>query len=149
MITTNKNKNDKVSLEQRTIGGIIDMYLFTGKTPEEVIKKYHKIIGQPVLTPFWSLGFQQSKFGIRNDTYLRTIVDKYEENKLPFDVLWADIDYMEDYRDFSISKSRYNNLPKLVDELHGRNKYFVPIIDMGIPLNKFWNSQHLWTSVYL
>lgn len=148
VITSNKTsgkineENNSVSLEQRTIGGIIDMYLFTGKTPEEVIRKYHKIIGYPVLTPIWSLGWQQCKFGIRNDTYLRSVVDRYEENKLPFDVLWADIDYMEDYRDFTISKGRYNNLPKLVNDIHARDKYFVPIIDIGIPLNttdKFYN----------
>jgi alpha-glucosidase (family GH31 glycosyl hydrolase) len=131
-----KDQNAKVSFEQRTIGGIIDLYLFYGESPEEVISKYQKIIGFSALPPFWALGWQQSRWGIRNDTYLKSIVDKYESYQLPLDVVWADIDYMDEYRDFTVDKSRYGGLPNLVKYLHARDKYFVPILDIGIPFNK-------------
>lgn len=131
-----KDQNSKVSLEQRTIGGIIDLYIFIGESPEEVISKYQSIIGFATLPPYWALGWQQSRWGIRNDTYLKSIVDKYESNQLPLDVVWADIDYMDEYRDFTVDKSRYGGLPNLVNYLHKRDKYFVPILDIGIPFNK-------------
>jgi len=38
-------------------GGIGDMYFFTGDTPNELTQNYHKIIGLPVLTPQWALGW--------------------------------------------------------------------------------------------
>lgn len=137
--TLNKNtnnENQKVSLEQRTIGGILDLYVFYGESPEEVIRKYQSIVGFAALPPFWALGWHQCRWGIRNDSYLKSIVDKYELNNLPLDVVWADIDYMDEYRDFTVSKSRYGGLPNLVKYLHARDKYFVPILDIGIPFNK-------------
>jgi alpha-glucosidase (family GH31 glycosyl hydrolase) len=38
-------------------GGIGDMYFFTGKTPNDVTIAYHKIVGEPVVTPQWALGW--------------------------------------------------------------------------------------------
>jgi alpha-glucosidase (family GH31 glycosyl hydrolase) len=45
------------SLQMRTIGGMIDYFLFVGGTPADVVKQYHAIIGNPVLVPYWSLGW--------------------------------------------------------------------------------------------
>ena len=130
------------SLEHRTIGGIIDIFIMTGKTPDEVLQQYHEVIGFAQVPPLWTLGWQQCKFGYRNDTYLDEIQTKYEEHELPMDVVWTDIDYMEDYRDFTIAKKRYPNLPSLVDKYHRQEKYYMPIIDIGIPKNttdKYYN----------
>lgn len=46
--------------------------------------------------------------------------------------MWADIDYMDDYKIFTISQSRYGNLSKYVNELHENNVTFVPIMDAGV-----------------
>jgi lysosomal alpha-glucosidase len=126
----------RVSLEHRTLGGVIDLYLFYGDTPEEVVKKYHKIIGKSALPPFWSLGWQQCRFGYRTEDEWTNVINKYDFYRIPLDVMYTDIDYMEDYRDFTISQTRYENLPDYVQTLlHDRDRRYIPIIDIGIPLN--------------
>jgi len=46
------------SLTLRTIGGILDFFLFLGPKPEQVIEQYTSLIGRTFLPHYWSLGFQ-------------------------------------------------------------------------------------------
>ena len=46
-------------IQFRVIGGILEWYVFTGPTPEQVIQQYHAVIGRPHLPPYWSLGWHQ------------------------------------------------------------------------------------------
>ena len=45
-------------LTYRTIGGILDFFIFLGPTPEDVTRQYTHYIGRSYLFPYWSLGFQ-------------------------------------------------------------------------------------------
>lgn len=47
-------------------GGIADISVFFGDDPIEVTKAYHIIVGRPVLTPMWALGWHQSKWGYKS-----------------------------------------------------------------------------------
>lgn len=46
---------------RRAIGGLVELYLFLGPTPEEVIRQYHQVVGKPMMPPYWALGAQQGK----------------------------------------------------------------------------------------
>ena len=41
----------------RTIGGVIDIFILAGDTPQAVLKQYTHGTGRPILPPYWSLGF--------------------------------------------------------------------------------------------
>ena len=43
------------SLQYKTIGGILDIFIFLGPTPNDVIMQYWDVIGKPFLPPYWSL----------------------------------------------------------------------------------------------
>mmetsp|Transcript_10601 Transcript_10601/g.20455 ORF Transcript_10601/g.20455 Transcript_10601/m.20455 type:complete len:860 (+) Transcript_10601:32-2611(+) len=116
----------------RTIGGAIDFYGFLGPDIEDVIKQYHSLIGQPALVPYWGLGWHQCRWGYTNTTALQWVVGNYTENDLPLDVLWSDIDYMQNYADFTIDQTNFAGLPAFVNTLHNMSKHYVPILDGGI-----------------
>lgn len=65
----------------------------------------------------------------------------YIEQNIPLDTQWVDVDYMQDYKDFTYNdydfygnsgKGAFSGLREFVDGLHQKNMKFVPIIDAGI-----------------
>lgn len=46
--------------------------------------------------------------------------------------MWTDIDYMQDYRDFTYDPLKFEGLPEFIEELHAKHMKYVPIIDAGI-----------------
>ncbi|KAG3230574.1 hypothetical protein PI124_g24327, partial [Phytophthora idaei] len=85
--------------------------------------------------PYWSYGFHQCRWGYGSVDALRTIVSKYKSNNLPLDVIWADIDYMKNYHDFTLDPTNFPQakMAAFMDEIHSSGQKFVPIIDPGIP----------------
>lgn len=125
-------KEDGISVTHKTIGGILDFFFFYPGQAEEVIKNYHSFIGRPYLPPIWSLGFHQCRWGWRSLDEVKSVVSSFEHADIPLDVVWADIDYMQNSRDFTVSRDRYKDLDKFVDDLHREGMYWVPIVDAGL-----------------
>lgn len=134
----NDPSEDKTAkLTQITIGGIIELLIIHATTPQQLLEKYHNIIGKPVLPNFWSLGWHQSRWGYRNTDHLRSVIENYNKHKIPIDTIWSDIDYMENYEDFGYDKdNNYKDLPQFVTDINSQGIHYVPIIDMGIPYRK-------------
>ena len=65
---------------------------------------------------------------------LREIYNNYTQYQIPLDTLWSDIDYMDNYRDFTFDPKNFAGLPQLIDDLHKDNKHYIPIIDAGIAM---------------
>lgn len=128
------------SLKYRTIGGVIDFFLFTGPKPEDVIKQYQALVGLPVLVPYWSFGWHHCRWGYKDLTALETVVKNYTHYGLPLDVMWTDIDYMQDYLDFTVDNSRYppDRLKAFIESLHANNQKFVPIMDAGVAFTSYF-----------
>jgi len=114
-------KNDSegiVDVKTIAAGGVGDLYFMTGEGPNEVTKMYHSIIGTPVLVPQWALGWNQCRWGYNKLSDVEEVVENYKKHNLPLDVQWSDIDYMQDYRDFTYDKVNYKGLPGFVKKLH-------------------------------
>lgn len=131
LIKTGEDK--KVLLEHRTIGGIIDYYFYLGDSIDNTLIKLHEIIGHPMLPPFWSLGFHQSRWGYHNTSEIETIMKKFLDLEIPIDTLWGDIDILDEKRIFTLNTKDFNDLPLLIYEMHKNNLHFVPIVDLGFP----------------
>ncbi|XP_048120689.1 LOW QUALITY PROTEIN: sucrase-isomaltase, intestinal [Alosa alosa] len=123
------------ALTYRTLGGILDFYVLMGPTPELVVQEYTLMIGRPVLPAYWSLGFQLCRYGYANDS---EIADLYRDMKaagIPYDVQYADIDYMERQLDFVLDKE-FQGLPALVDQMRKEGMRFIFILDPAIAGNE-------------
>jgi len=120
------------------LGGNLEFYVFSGPTPLDVCRQYTSFIGKPILPPYWALGFHQCRFGYENLDSLKKVIKKYEDNELPLDCLWTDIDHMRNFKDFTFDEKRYpqNEMAKFANELHEKNKKFVAIVDPCISVDQ-------------
>lgn len=136
-VINNQPDKGEVALKQISTGGLSEFFIIFGaQTPDSVVQKYHLIVGRPVLLPQWALGWHQCKWCLRNLTEYQNVVAKYRENGIPLDAQWADIDYMDQYRPFTVDRDNFGGLKQYVDSLFhnetGPPVKFVPIIDPGV-----------------
>nr|XP_008162912.2 lysosomal alpha-glucosidase-like isoform X1 [Chrysemys picta bellii] len=130
------------ALTWRTIGGVLDFYIFLGPDPNMVIQQYQQVIGFPAMPPFWGLGFHLCRWGYGTSNATWQIVKAMRNYQIPQDAQWNDIDYMEGYRDFTFDPEKFDTLPQLVEDLHKHGQYYVMILDPGIsstnPPGSYW-----------
>uniref|UniRef100_A0A665W316 alpha-glucosidase n=1 Tax=Echeneis naucrates TaxID=173247 RepID=A0A665W316_ECHNA len=123
------------AITYRTTGGILDFYMVLGPTPEMVVQEYTALIGRPVLPAYWSLGFQLCRYGYSNDTEIANLYRDMKDAGIPYDVQYADIDYMDRQLDFVLDPE-FENLPALVEHMRGEGMRFIFILDPAISGNE-------------
>ncbi|KAH9517561.1 hypothetical protein DERF_008227 [Dermatophagoides farinae] len=142
----NSNAMDIITQPQpaitfRTIGGILDFFLFFGPKAEDVVCQYHNLIGLPLMPPFWSLGFHLSRFGYRNMSNLLATFTRNRDVEIPMDVQWTDIDIMDSNNDFTYDEKNFKGLPDFINKvLHKNGMKFIPMFDPGISAGEAPNS---------
>ncbi|XP_014441942.1 LOW QUALITY PROTEIN: maltase-glucoamylase, intestinal [Tupaia chinensis] len=119
----------------RTIGGILDFYVFLGNTPEQVVQEYLELIGRPALPSYWALGFHLSRYDYGTLENMKEVVERNRAAQLPYDVQHADIDYMDERKDFTYDPVAFSGLPEFVKELHNNGQKLVIIVDPAISNN--------------
>ncbi|XP_047435014.1 lysosomal alpha-glucosidase isoform X1 [Mugil cephalus] len=130
------------ALTWRTIGGILDFYVFLGPDPGSVIEQYVEVIGYPAMPIYWALGYHLCRWGYNTSNSTWEVVKSMRNYSIPQDVQWNDIDYMQQYMDFTFDSARFDTLPDLVRDLHTHNQRYVMILDPGIsstqPEGSYW-----------
>ena len=109
----------------------LDLYLFGGPTLAAVLDDFTGLTGRMAMPPRWGLGYQQSRYSYRSREELEEIAREFREREIPCDVLYLDIDCMEEYRVFSFGRS----FPKPKEMLAGlRDSGFKisAIVDPGV-----------------
>uniref|UniRef100_A0A8C3J7A0 alpha-glucosidase n=1 Tax=Calidris pygmaea TaxID=425635 RepID=A0A8C3J7A0_9CHAR len=116
----------------RTIGGILDFYIFLGNTPEQVVQEYLKLVGLPMLPSYWSLGFQLSRWNYGSLDEVKRVVERNRAIGLPYDAQITDIDYMEEKKDFTYDKEKFKDLPNFAAYMHDYGQKYIIILDPAI-----------------
>ena len=122
------------TLTWQPIGGIIDLSIFLGKNPVEVVQQYTTRIGYPAFPPAWAVGFHLCRWGYNTTGEMRAVADAMIDQGVPFDTQWNDIDYMHEHEDFTVGPT-FPGLKDHVDRLHRAGKRYVMMMDPGIHAN--------------
>jgi alpha-glucosidase len=102
------------------------------ESPQALMKALGHLIGTMPLPPLWSLGYQQCRYSYYPDTRVKEIADEFRKRGIPCDVIWMDIDYMDQFKVFTFDQSRFPDPAGLNQYLHNLNFKSVWMIDPGI-----------------
>jgi len=125
------NKNQEGVLFKAD-GGYLDYYLITGKNVDTVVKRYSKITGKMPLPRRDFLGYQQCRWSYQTKEELMSVARRMHKEKIPCDVFYLDIDYMDDYKVFTTDKKDFKDFSSMIKELNEMGYKLVTIIDPGV-----------------
>lgn len=131
------------SITFRPIGGILDFFIFSGPTQNDVVSQYQHLVGLPQLPPRWALGFHLCRYNYNTLEKTQLVWQRTRDAGIPFDVQWNDIDYMERHNDFTYDKDKFKSLPEFVERLHNNNMHYVILFDPGLSLEQSYRPYEL------
>lgn len=123
-------ENDKLVISFEDFS--FDLYTFEDSNPTEVIKEFRSLIGESYMPPLFAFGLGQSRWSYKTADEVRKLVEDYEKAGIPLDSVYLDIDYLDDYKDFTVSEERFPNFKDFVKEMKEKHIHLVPIIDAGV-----------------
>jgi alpha-glucosidase len=94
-----------------------------------------ELTGRMPLPPRWALGYQQSRWSYESAEKAWQIVREFRERRIPCDVIWLDIDYMDGFRCFTFDPLRFASPSTLNHRLHAQGFRTVWMIDPGIKVD--------------
>lgn len=112
-----------------------DLYLLSGGNENAICKEFRTLIGRSYIPPKWAFGLAQSRWGYKTEEDVREVARQYKEHDLPLDMICMDIEYMQDYADFTVNKERFPDLTRLSADLKAQGIRLVPIIDAGVRID--------------
>ena len=105
-------------------------------SPQEVVEELARLVGKMQMPPLWSLGYQQCRYSYVPDTRIKSVADTFRLKKLPCDVIWMDIDYMERFKIFTFDKKNIPDPKGVNDYLHSKGFKSIWMIDPGVKVEK-------------
>jgi alpha-glucosidase (family GH31 glycosyl hydrolase) len=133
-VTVTESATQGNTIGVQSTGGVIDIYVFAGPTPADVVRQYQEVVGRPAMVPYWSLGFHNCQWGYENIEYVEAVVANYSAARIPLETQWTDIDYMDGFKDFTFSPENFpvDKMQSFVKNLHANGQRYVPIVDPAI-----------------
>ena len=103
----------KVSCENADL----DIYVIEGENAYDIVKQFRHVIGRSYIPPKFAFGFGQSRWGYTTKEDFRAVAKGYRENHIPIDMIYMDIDYMQSFKDFTVSEENFPDFPEFVQEM--------------------------------
>jgi alpha 1,3-glucosidase len=78
--------------------------------PKSITEKLALITGFLPLPPYFSLGFHYSKWEKISTSYLNDLLDNFNRQSMPLDILWLDIEHTDGKRYFAFDERRFQGV---------------------------------------
>ena len=115
----------------RAAAGSVDLYLFLGPTPAEVVARFTELTGRMPLPPRWALGYHQSRYSYASRAELERVAREFRRRKIPCDALHLDIHHMDEHRVFTFGKG-FPEPQVMFSKLARQGFKAVAIVDPGV-----------------
>lgn len=121
--------DERINFE--TEGELFRIFVIDRESPQAVIKGLAELIGTMPMVPRWALGYQQCRFSYTPASRVIEVADTFRIKRIPCDVIWMDIDYMDGYRIFTFNPQTFPDPAALNRDLHIRGFHSAWMIAPG------------------
>ena len=121
--------DERINFE--TEGELFRIFVIDRESPQAVIKGLAELIGTMPMVPRWALGYQQCRFSYTPASRVIEVADTFRIKRIPCDVMWMDIDYMDGYCIFTFNPQTFPDPVALNRDLHIRGFHSAWMIDPG------------------
>jgi alpha-glucosidase len=128
--------SDRLRVVAAIRSGPIDLTIFPGPSPADVLRRYTARTGRSARPPLWALGHHLSRWGWRTARAVRSVAREVRRHRIPADVLHFDIDHMDGYRVFTWHPRRFAAPKALLRELGESGFRAVAIVDPGVKVDE-------------
>jgi alpha-glucosidase len=116
------------------VDGQMNYYFLGADNVAELIEDYTWLTGRMQLPPLWSLGYQQCRWSYYPDKEVLNLAKTFRDKKIPADVIYLDINYMDSYKIFTFHPTDFPKPQEMVAELNKMGFHVVVIVDPGIKI---------------
>ena len=99
-------------------GDVFPVLILEATSPQDALRQLADLTGKMPMPPLWALGYQQSRWGYKDAKECLGVAKTMREKQIPCDVMWMDIDYMDEHRIFTFSPQGHPDPKGYMDELH-------------------------------
>ena len=112
--------------------GLVDVFVMLGPTPADISKTYGELTGFTQLPQLFAIGYHQCRWNYVTDQDVRDVDKKFDRHNIPYDVIWLDIDYLDDKRFFLFDPLTFSDPIGMQTQLDVHQRKLVTIIDPHI-----------------
>jgi len=128
------------TLSYKTEGGDLDYYFLFGPRVSDVVEQYGLLTGTTPLPRRDFLGYHQCRWSYKNHQEVIQVARNLRKHRIPSDVIYLDIDYMEDYKVFTLHSRHFSQFKQMTRELRYLGFKLVVIIDPGVKVQEGYHA---------
>lgn len=134
------DSNNDETLTYECEQGPVDIYLFAGDGPQQVVQRLSGLTGRMEMLPLWALGYHQSRWSYPDAATYRRVAARMRAERIPCDALHFDIGYMDEFRVFTWDHAKFPDPAGLLADLHADGFKSVAILDPGLKVDKSFSA---------
>jgi alpha 1,3-glucosidase len=112
--------------------GLLDVFVMLGPTPKDMARTYGDLTGFTAMPQQFAIAYHQCRWNYVTDEDVMDVDRKFDKFKIPYDVIWLDIEYTHEKKYFTWDPLTFPDPQKMHKQLDKRDRKLVAIIDPHI-----------------
>eukprot|EP00741_Cyanophora_paradoxa_P006746 tig00001038_g6525.t1 len=112
--------------------GAMDLFFMMGPSFGDVQRQYTAVTGRPAMPQYFATAYHQCRWNYNNEEDVKAVDAGFDENDIPYDVLWLDIEHTDGKKYMTWDATKFPNPAAMQEDLASRGRKMVTIIDPHI-----------------
>ncbi|KAI8319317.1 hypothetical protein GQ54DRAFT_40852 [Martensiomyces pterosporus] len=112
--------------------GVMDVFLLPGPSTADMYKQYTELVEQTPLPREFAIGYHQCRWNYLDQEDVLTVNAKFDEYKIPYDVIWLDIEHTDGKRYFTWDSAKFPDPVAMQEKLAAGGHQLVNVVDPHI-----------------